>query len=54
MALLAQSARAQIGDLVGPASGELTAVSTVDPIKVYYTRLGATTTEFGDAPPEVW
>ena len=30
-------ARAQIGDLVGPATGELTTVSTVDPIKVYYT-----------------
>src|SRR5580765_1338149 len=29
-------ARAQIGDLVGPATGELTTVSTVDPIKVYY------------------
>src|SRR5204863_6838156 len=26
----------QIGDLVGPATGELTTVSTVDPIKVYY------------------
>jgi membrane fusion protein, multidrug efflux system len=29
-------ARAQIGDLVGPATGELTTVSTIDPIKVYY------------------
>jgi membrane fusion protein (multidrug efflux system) len=29
-------ARAQIGDLVGPGSGELTTVSTVDPIKAYY------------------
>jgi RND family efflux transporter MFP subunit len=29
-------ARAQIGDLVGPASGELTTVSTVNPIKAYY------------------
>ena len=29
-------ARAQIGDLVGPGSGELTTVSTLDPIKVYY------------------
>ena len=29
-------ARAQIGDLVGPATGELTTVSTVDPIKAYY------------------
>ena len=30
------SPRAQIGDLVGPATGELTTVSTVDPIKAYY------------------
>src|SRR4029077_10022946 len=30
---IASIARAQIGDLVGPASGELTTVSTVDPIK---------------------
>jgi len=29
-------AKAQIGDLVGPLTGELTTVSTVDPIKVYY------------------
>lgn len=29
-------AKAQIGDLVGPASGELTTVSTIDPIKVYF------------------
>src|SRR5207302_9832112 len=29
-------ARAQIGDLVGPSSGELTTVSTLDPIKAYY------------------
>src|SRR5262245_28565111 len=29
-------AKAQIGDLVGPSSGELTTVSTLDPIKVYY------------------
>jgi membrane fusion protein (multidrug efflux system) len=28
---------AQIGDLVGPTTGDLTAVSTVDPIKVYFT-----------------
>ena len=33
---IASIARAQIGDLVGPATGELTTVSTVDPIKVYY------------------
>ena len=30
-------ARAQIGDLVGPTSGNLTTVSTLDPIKVYFT-----------------
>jgi len=29
-------ARAQIGDLVGPATGELTTVSTLNPIKLYY------------------
>jgi RND family efflux transporter MFP subunit len=30
-------ARAQVGDLVGPAGQPLTTVSTVDPIKVYFT-----------------
>jgi RND family efflux transporter MFP subunit len=33
---IASIANGQIGDLVGPASGDLTVVSTVDPIKVYY------------------
>ncbi len=33
---IASIPRAQIGDLVGPATGELTTVSTVDPIKAYY------------------
>src|SRR2546426_1405972 len=33
---IAGIAKAQIGDLVGPATGELTTVSTIDPIKVYY------------------
>ena len=33
---LAGIATAQIGDLVGPTSGVLTVVSTVDPIKVYF------------------
>ncbi|HSU56884.1 MAG TPA: efflux RND transporter periplasmic adaptor subunit [Candidatus Dormibacteraeota bacterium] len=33
---LAGSAQAQIGDLVGPATGPLTTVSTIDPIKVYF------------------
>lgn len=33
---IASIAKAQIGNLVGPATGELTTVSTVDPIKVYF------------------
>lgn len=33
---IAGIAKAQIGDLVGPGSGELTTVSTIDPIKAYY------------------
>ncbi len=33
---IASIARGQIGDLVGPATGELTTVSQIDPIKVYY------------------
>jgi membrane fusion protein (multidrug efflux system) len=33
---IASIANGQIGDLVGPTSGELTTVSTVDPIKAYY------------------
>src|SRR5438552_2542259 len=33
---IASIAKAQIGDLVGPGTGELTTVSTVDPVKVYY------------------
>src|SRR6516225_7135542 len=33
---VASIANGQIGDLVGPGTGELTTVSTVDPIKVYY------------------
>ena len=33
---IASIAKAQLGDLVGPATGELTTVSTIDPIKVYY------------------
>jgi membrane fusion protein (multidrug efflux system) len=33
---IASIARAQIGDLVGPATGNLTTVSTINPIKVYY------------------
>lgn len=34
---IAGIANAQIGDLVSPSSGTLTTVSTVDPIKVYFT-----------------
>ncbi len=33
---IASIARAQIGDLVGPSTGELATVSTIDPIKAYY------------------
>jgi len=33
---IASIANGQIGDLVGPTTGELTTVSTVDPIKAYY------------------
>jgi membrane fusion protein (multidrug efflux system) len=33
---IASIARGQIGDLVGPGTGELTTVSTVDPIKAYF------------------
>jgi membrane fusion protein (multidrug efflux system) len=33
---IASIAKAQIGDLVGPSTGELTTVSTIDPIKAYY------------------
>src|SRR5258708_10994910 len=33
---IASIAKAQIGDLVGPATGELTTDSTGDPIKTYY------------------
>ena len=34
---IAAIATAQVGDLVGPNSGTLTTVSTLDPIKVYFT-----------------
>lgn len=33
---IASIATGQIGDLVGPNTGDLTTVSTIDPIKVYY------------------
>jgi membrane fusion protein (multidrug efflux system) len=34
---IAGIAKAQVGDLVGPSTGALTTISTVDPIKVYFT-----------------
>lgn len=34
---IAGIAQAQVGDLVSPSSGDLTTVSTLDPIKVYFT-----------------
>ena len=34
---IAGIAKAQVGDLVGPSTGTLTTVSTVDPLKVYFT-----------------
>ncbi|MHA3770321.1 efflux RND transporter periplasmic adaptor subunit [Verrucomicrobiota bacterium sgz303538] len=34
---IAGIAKAQVGDLVGPSTGVLTTVSTVDPIKAYFT-----------------
>lgn len=33
---IASIAKGQVGDLVGPSTGELTTVSTIDPIKAYY------------------
>src|ERR1700691_4034624 len=33
---VASIAKGQIGDLVGPSTGELATVSTIDPIKAYY------------------
>src|SRR5271170_2392422 len=33
---IASIAKGQIGDLVGPGTGELTTVSTINPIKAYY------------------
>ncbi len=33
---IAGRAKAQIGELVGPSGGELTTVSTVDPVRVYF------------------
>src|SRR5438876_11772794 len=57
---IASIANGQIGDLVGPSTGELTTVSTVDPIKVYYnvtercgsTRFPAIATSFSIVPAQ--
>ncbi len=43
---LAGIATAQIGDLVGPSTGILTTVSTIDPIKVYFSISEQTYLEF--------
>lgn len=51
---IAGLARAQVGDLVGPDSGPLMVVSTVDPIKAYFTvsdqRYVAYTRRWADDP----
>jgi membrane fusion protein (multidrug efflux system) len=44
--------QAQIGDLVGPTSGVLTTVSTVDPIKVYFPVSEQTYLEFRRREPD--
>jgi membrane fusion protein (multidrug efflux system) len=43
---IAGIAKAQVGDLVGPSTGTLTTISTVDPIKVYFTVSEQRYTEF--------
>jgi membrane fusion protein (multidrug efflux system) len=43
---IAGVAKAQVGDLVGPSTGTLTTISTVDPIKVYFTVSEQRYTEF--------
>lgn len=51
---IAGLAKTQVGDLVGPSTGELTSVSTVDPIKAYFTvsdqRYVAYTRRWADHP----
>jgi membrane fusion protein (multidrug efflux system) len=49
---LAAIATAQIGDLVGPTSGILTTVSTVDPIKVYFSISEQEYLEFSRQGPD--
>ena len=49
---IAGLATAQIGDLVGPGSGVLTTVSTVDPIKVYFPISEQTYLQFRHQPTD--
>jgi len=48
---LAGIATAQIGDLVGPTTGVLTTVSTIDPIKVYFSISEQTYLDFNRPHP---
>lgn len=48
---LAGIASAQIGDLVGPSTGPLTTVSTIDPIKVYFSISEQTYLDFNRPHP---
>ncbi len=48
---LAGIATAQIGDLVGPTTGPLTTVSTIDPIKVYFSISEQTYLDFNRPHP---
>lgn len=49
---IAGLANVQIGDLVGPGTGVLTTVSTVDPIKVYFSISEQSYLEFQRAPAD--
>ena len=57
---IAGIATAQIGDLVGPGTGVLTTVSTIDPIKVYFPISEQSYLDFSQQPagpahfPEGW
>ncbi|MDB6127576.1 MAG: efflux transporter, family, subunit, partial [Verrucomicrobia bacterium] len=50
---IAGLANVQLGDLVGPGTGVLTTVSTVDPIKVYFAISEASYLQFHRMPPEL-
>ncbi|MDB6094698.1 MAG: efflux transporter, family, subunit [Verrucomicrobia bacterium] len=50
---IAGLANVQLGDLVGPSSGVLTTVSTVDPIKVYFAISELSYLQFQRVPPEI-